>query len=328
MTDAAVGLETMAKIRDRATTGRLRIYIAVVMFFVVGTSIYKLRTDTIFACPADGYSADAYLAYCNAGHYADYEHGAFAFGLEPSSINFAKKAEVLFMGNSHMEVAFSTNATSSWFSGASISYYLMGFSYGENVIFAEYLLPKVEPQARVYVINVDDFFVRSETPPVKTILHDPNARRLYEDRRLWQRLHEDTCGTFSTICGNDGVIFRSRSTGAFTKRTDLLKTLPVSYDEAPDKSLIQSSTTAAIEFLSRLPNHGTCVILTTVPTVGTKIANAAAIARGVGLPLVTPGYLDGLKTYDGSHLDAQSAQRWSQAFFEVAGPTIRSCLAK
>jgi hypothetical protein len=328
MTDAAVGLETMSKIRARVTAGRLTIYIAMVLSFVVGTSVYKLRTDTIFACPADGYGSDTYLAYCNAGHYADYEHGAFAFGLEHASMNFARRAEVLFVGNSHMQVAFSTNATSSWFSAASMSYYLMGFSYGENMVFAEYLLPKVEPQAKVYVINVDDFFVRSETPPVKEILHDPNARRLYEDKYLWQRLHMGVCGAIPAICGNDGVVFRSRSTGAFTKRTDVLKTLPVSYDEAPDMSLIQSSTAAAIEFLSRLPNHGTCVILTTVPTVATKIANAAAIARGVGLPLMTPRYLDGLTTYDGSHLDEQSAQRWSEAFFQMAGLTIRSCLTK
>ena len=37
------------------------------------------------------------------------------------------------------------------------------------------------------MINVDGFFERSETPPVKTILHDPEARRRYELKRLWQR---------------------------------------------------------------------------------------------------------------------------------------------
>ena len=31
---------------------------------------------------------------------------------------------------------------------------------------------------------------------------------------------------------------------------------------------------------------------------------------------------------DGYHLDGPSAERWSQAFFEAAGPEIRSCIEK
>ena len=152
-------LPPLAKKRARFFVSRLTMYIAVVMLSVCAASVYRFRTNTIFACPANGYTSDAYLAYCNARSYADYEHGAFAFELEPAAINFARNAQMLFLGNSHMQVAFSTAATSDWFSTASIRYYLMGFSYGENMVFAEFLLPKVRPQARIYVINVDDFFV-------------------------------------------------------------------------------------------------------------------------------------------------------------------------
>ena len=165
---------------------------------------------------------------------------------------------MLFLGNSHMQVAFSTAATSDWFSTASIRYYLMGFSYGENMVFAEFLLPKVRPQARVYVINVDDFFVRSETAPVKPILHDPEARRRYEDKRWWQFVHQRACGVLPALCGNDGAIFRSRKTGAFTERTAILKTVAVSYDETEDKNAVKSSTAAAIEFMTHLPKQEKC----------------------------------------------------------------------
>jgi hypothetical protein len=43
--------------------------------------------------------------------------------------------------------------------------------------------------------------------------------------------------------------------------------------------------------------------------------------------LVAPR-LDGLYTTDGYHLDRASADRWSRAFLEAAGPEIRSCLEK
>jgi hypothetical protein len=317
---------TSVKKRARFSVNRLTMYIAIVMLSVCATFIYKFRTDTIFACPIGGYTTDTYLAYCNARNYADYEHAAFAFDLEPAAVNFARNAQVLFLGNSHMQVALSTAVTSDWFSAASIRYYLMGFSYGENMVFAEFLLPKVRPRATIYVINVDDFFVRWESSPTKEILHDPEARHQAEDKRFWQLVHQRACGIVPALCGNDLVIFRSRETGAFTKRTAVMKTAPVSYDEVEDQDRVKSSTANAIEFMTHLPKQEKCVILTTVPTVETKVAEAATIARGVGLDLVTPGNLEGLNTYDGSHLDRPSAERWARAFLQVAGPRILSCL--
>jgi hypothetical protein len=67
------------------------------------------------------------------------------------------------------------------------------------------------------------------------------------------------------------------------------------------------------------------VILTMVPNPETKIGNAKAVATALGVNFVAPE-IEGLGTYDGSHLNQPSAQRWSQAFFEAAGPKIRSCL--
>ena len=68
---------------------------------------------------------------------------------------------MLFLGNSRLQFAFSTSATADWFSAASARYYLLGFSYFENMIFVEPLLRKIRPRAKVYVINVDDFFDRT-----------------------------------------------------------------------------------------------------------------------------------------------------------------------
>ena len=114
---------------SRPTIYTLLFFVAIVAY------AYQLRTQSIFSCPADGYSADRYLAYCSGTSYADYEHGAFWFDLEPSAQDFARNADVLFLGNSRLQVAFSTAATANWFSAASARYYLLGFGYYENVIF-------------------------------------------------------------------------------------------------------------------------------------------------------------------------------------------------
>jgi len=48
---------------------------------------------------------------------------------------------------------------------------------------------------------------------------------------------------------------------------------------------------------------------------------SAIHGRALWLPV------DNLNTFDGSHLDAVSAERWSASFLETAGPRIRQCLA-
>jgi hypothetical protein len=232
---------------------------------------------------------------------------------------------VLFLGNSRFQVALSTDATANWFSETKARYYILGFDYGENVVFAEELLRTIRPRARVFVINLDDFFDRSESPPVQAILHDPEAPQKYEAKRLWQSIHKPICGTIAWLCGTKFVVFRSRETGATYMKTSTPKFAPVSFDEAINRNAVDSNITVANDFLSRFAQDK-CVIFTSVPYVGIKIANANSIAMGLGAKLVAPKFLKGLQTFDGAHLDRPSAERWSQAFFLAAGPTIRSCL--
>ena len=332
MIKTALGLplrpKPWTKVWEGLSVSRPTLYISVVLVTVLVYYAYWLRTTSIFSCQADGYSSDRYLAYCGGEHYADYEHGAFWFDLEPAARSFAKNADVLFIGNSRIQVALSTAATANWFADASVRYYLLGFSYSENVIFTDELLRRIHPRASVYVINVDDMFERWETPPMKTILHDPQARNQYESKRSWQRVHEPICKTFAVLCGANPVTYRSRQNGAFTKRTSepKLPAAPVSDDQVIDQQVVANDTAVAIDFLSHLAVERRCIILTNVPTVKTKIGNVKAIATNLGMNLVTPEIPEGLRTYDGSHLDQPSAERWSRAFFQSVGSRIQSCL--
>src|SRR5271156_3664220 len=71
--------QTLAKPREGIFASHLTPYICVVLVVALASYGYWLKTRSIFACQAPGYSADRYLAYCGGGNYADYEHGAFAF---------------------------------------------------------------------------------------------------------------------------------------------------------------------------------------------------------------------------------------------------------
>jgi len=287
---------------------------------------YKLRGTGVFACSASGYDDDHYLAYCNATAYGDYDHGAFWFGLEPITTERAATADVLFLGSSRMQFGFSAPATARWFGSGKLRYYLLGFSHTETVQFVGPLLELVKPHAKLYVINIDDFFDARDTEPFRSIKTDPGAEGRYVERRRWQALHRFVCGNAPALCGDQLAFFRSRAdgswqwtgTGAFT---------PSSVADGPASGQYRWPEFAAIaeRFIAQLHVERRCVVLTIVPYSSTKRAEATAIAELLGMELISPS-LDGLHTFDGSHLDRPSAQRWSEAFFVAAKPRIDACL--
>jgi hypothetical protein len=325
----AVRSQIFSRRRNDLLAARPTIYILIVLGAVLTSYIYKLWADNIFACQASGYSSDRYLASCDVINYGDYEHGAFWFDLEPAAQASAASADVLFVGDSRLQFAFSTAPTEEWFSSAAARYYLLGFIDYENSIFEQALLRKLKPKAKVYVINIYEFFEPTEAPVAKIIMHDDGARIRYEAKRLWQFVHEPICMKLAKICGNGYAIFRSRQTGTwYMQGMSKFRGLdrPVSYDQSIDQHEVDDAVTIGRDFLSGLPVKPECVILTAIPTVKIRLKAADVIAADLGEKLVVPEHLDGLQTFDGSHLDHPSAERWSKAFFQVAGPQIQKCL--
>jgi len=321
------GEEAPADAKGYFRTGRPVLYIIVVIGVALATVTYQLRAEGIFACSADGYGPDRYLEYCQATGYGDYDHGAFSFALEPPAGDFVRNAQVLFIGNSRMQFGFSTAVTADWFLSKGFRYYLLGFAYSERYLFTEELLRKLRPRAKVYVINMDKFFEPTVSDPAQFVMNDSGALRRYQNKRLWQLIHRPICTTIPAICGNEFTVYRVRQTGVWNGVGGAFNSEPVSEDPFVDKGFVEQEAALGREFLNRLPVKPECVILTMVPTVKTQEAAANSIARALKLNLVTPT-LDSLKTFDGSHLDRASAERWSKAFLDVAGARIQNCLTE
>jgi hypothetical protein len=309
------------------------LYLVILLCTILGALAYKLRTDTIFGCPADGYEPDQYLAYCHAADYGDYDRGAFWFDLEPQARRMAVSADVLFLGSSRMQFAFSTPATDSWFAAASASHYLLGFTATENALFAGPLLANLKPAAKVYVINLDRFFGDQETSLAREILRGEATQARFQEKRLWQAFHKRMCTAVPALCGDHFAYFRYRETGAWQNKgwDKVWKSRPKSVAEGAlrDWGHWQQYPALGETFLSQLPVDHSCVVLTLVPSAmaATTRSEAATVATALGIELMVP-QLEGLQTFDGSHLDRASAERWSAAFFRIAGPRIRACLER
>jgi hypothetical protein len=299
-------------------------YVATLLLVILGASAYSLRAYGIFSCRAGGYGQDSYLSYCGAKGYGDYDHGAFWFELEPRAVAAARKAKVLFLGNSRMQFGFSTSATANGFESLGVPYYLLGFSHFGNARFEAPLLRKLQPGAAAYVINIDLFFEPSMSQPARAVMHEAGAKSRYQNKRAWQPIHKRLCSLLPALCGGAMAYFRSPTTGAWVVGDPWLRIAPVSYDFSVDQDVVQRYAASGKEFLPLLNAGKGCVVLTTVPTVKTRTGTAKAIAAALELPFVSPE-LDGLTTFDESHLDPASAQTWSAAFFEAASPQLDQC---
>ena len=313
-------------LRALVFTTRSGLYVLLLLAVTLGAGTYSLRTHGIFSCQASGYGSDGYLGYCGATNYGDYDHGAIWFDLEPEARAAAANAQVLFLGNSRTVFGFSSKATDEWFSSHSESYYLLGFSHFENYTFEGPLLQNLHPKAKVYVINIDSFFEQSETGPGRTVMQDESAKTRYKEKRGWQWIHKALCTASSAMCGDNEAIFRSRSTGAWSV-TGRFTSAPVSYEDNIDQQKLTDYVAAGKDFLPSLSVDRSCTILTILPAVNTDVGTAKAIASALGRPFVAPR-VQGLETFDGYHLDRESAQRWSAAFLEQAGPQIQKCLSE
>lgn len=313
----------------RALTQNSRPGIFIGLVLISGSigAVNGIRINGVFACQSANPDANQYLAYCQATGFGDYDHGAFWFNLEGKAVDAASRAKVLFLGNSRMQFGLSSEYLDEWFASQAISYYLLGFSHMENYRFALPLVAKLRPAANAYVVNVDLFFEDRLSPPANDIMTNKEALNRYLEKRRWQYVHETLCKAAAFLCRKEVAFFRTRSNGAWVRKGGEFsgrETL-VSYDDTVDKDMLARYERLIPNLINGLGVKKNCIILTNTPQSGTSIGTATAFANRLNLPLVAPR-IDGLKTFDGSHLDPGSATRWSAAFIESIAPHLRNCL--
>jgi hypothetical protein len=306
---------------------RPAVYITVLLAVVAASLATKVRLRGVFACPAS-YAGPAYLSDCNAASYGDYDHGATWFGLEPETRRAASNASVMLVGNSRVQFGFSSPVTVRWFGERSIPFYSLGFSHYESVTFMTPVLARVKPHAKAYVINADRFFAEWYSPASHLVMFERDARSRYDEKQFWQRLHKPACGAMPFLCGHEFAVYRTVANGLwFTAGAKPNHPKVVSDGPPSDRERWPHYADLARKFIDGLGVDRQCIVLTIVPTVGTKRAEAQAIADALGVQFIAPRVND-LTTFDGSHLDVKSADRWSAAFLDAAGPVLEHCIGK
>ena len=309
-----------------------KIFITAIILASLAAFIANSRTDGLFACQPVADDAQEYIAYCNVRNFADYDHGAFYFEMEPTTMAAARDADVLFLGNSRMQFAMSADPLRQAMAQRGLSHYLLGFSHGENNVFIGRILEALEPSAHTYVISVDDFFEPDATDPAHDVMTNPEAPNRYQQKRNWLWVHNSLCGRIPALCGHQYTYVRNRADGHWRfDGQDFLTQVPSRERPAINLTELDATklavyTPVAQRFVTKLRQGGECIILVNVPNSSVSDETARRLAASVNVPFV-PADVDGLITYDGSHLDSRSAHLWTNALAPKLATAIDECAA-
>jgi hypothetical protein len=309
-----------------------------ISFLVLSACIFIWKRADIFpwigSCQADGYSNESFMAYCHSSRYGDYEHRAFWQALEPELINNLRKADVLFLGNSRTQYAFSTKAVSQYFEASPLKHYVFGFGMGSQNLVPEKMAQKYTLSPSVLVINADPFFTDHLNNTSKSMLNESSISQWEYYAKGWlQKKQRDICQhsseglVHSALCTRkEETLYRQRKNGHWiVKYFRKNQHIPVSINNNQNLHVsVEKASKIAKRLAKQFKIKPECMILTITPRLSTPLAFAKELALALDVPGIFP-YSDDLITIDKSHLDPQSAMRWSAEFLERASPIFKKC---
>jgi hypothetical protein len=294
-------------------------------FAAVGASLQVSR----LRCWSGGYGLDAYLGLCQSINYGDYEHAALALALEPDAVRHFAEAEVMVLGNSRAQFAFSSPATTEFFRRKQVRFYNAAFSGGDGSRFADLLWQQLLPHPKLIVINADPFFLDFLSTPALAIVNQPQAaRESGEAKQRFQRWHAAICQRLPVLCDGSFALFRSRLDGRLILPPFPLPRYPLPVAQTISAGLAADLVAAEAigrRFLAERGLAAACVVLTVVPTETVPAEAGQRLAERLGLPFVLPD-VGPLATFDHSHLDPASADRFAGAFWTSVEKRLDACL--
>jgi hypothetical protein len=298
-----------------------RLYLLTVLFafsiawptFATARYLYKISF-----CSLTYYSFGVnYVAYCGDKHFDDFEHQVFYEGTFDTDRRL-READVLFLGDSHIQYAFSHPNVAPFFAQRHARFFLAGLGYIEGWKFIDEVLKRHPPHPKILVINLDPFFTRPPSEPARYVLEHPLSS--FVDAKFKgavQPIYAALCRE----CGRSASLVRSRDSGqwnllAFDPNNSVGQ-YPVTPNATPtDDSVSAWAALAEPEARELLADASArCVVFTDTPHDGRVGSYATRLAAQFNAIVILPE-LPGLRTYDTNHLDSQSAIAWSNAFLE------------
>jgi len=275
---------------------------------------------------------DNFLADCHS--FGNYEHGAFFYALEPQALNNLEQADVILLGNSHLQFAFSGGAAPAFFGARGLRYFLLGFGYIESSDFIRALAERYALKPRILIINADPFFSHKRGMPAGQILgfRAPLTRMEYLFKAVAIKVGPALCVRLRISCsGHATTIYRSRVHGQWLLNNIREGELtPIDSGKSPaPPAVVAEAVSIGRDFLAIMKVDPSCVVLTGIPggeddPYAVDLAAQLAARLGTKILNVT---LPEMQTIDGSHMNSDTVRRWSESFFKKLPAVLEGCAA-
>lgn len=228
-------------------------------------------------------------------------------------------ASVVIAGNSRSLCAFREGVAEAFFRRHGCRWYHAGFP-AESSLFTQHILATAGARPQLVIVNADDFFRNQISMIARNTIDTPpfTARTRYAESKLSyrarNRLHQFVPHLPTLFCAKESmVVHRSVVNGAW--RVGAALGVPSGVDVVPGRDRASpEELRLARDFHDWVRSFGGELVLTYVPARINNRGRARHIAEHLGCRFIAPRPR-GLRTLDGSHLDAASADKFAQAFF-------------
>ncbi len=233
----------------------------------------------------------------------------------------ARQADVLILGNSRPLFAFREDAVQKAEKENGLTFFGLS-GPGDNAAFSEDILLRNDLHPKFLIVNEDDFFNPKLWPFQKEAMSGSwwhSWSKIYSNYGRWVlnycvRSLIPRFLFFKPNQGKENKEFLSPENGFLFSENMSGLHYPIRIKPKP-RLLDPLYLSRAKDFVNVMRKRGTEVILTFVP-YGENPAVVKEEARRLGVGCVLPT-VNGLETFDGMHLTPESAEKFSDSFFEV-----------
>jgi hypothetical protein len=305
---------------------------AVILIF----NFFRFTINSI-RCWSSEYGPLYYLAGCNdpsfgeLTNFSEYQTGAIYYALESGISEAIRNAQVIFVGSSKLQAAFSTQATTAYFAKQNIRFYMLGFpDLYLGLVLPTFKRSRASPS--LLIVNADPFFIDPQTRPnvaLGTLRTNLRFARVF----ALQRLQRAICPSVPSFCSPPyRTTYRSANTGQWRWRDSYYPEQSIPFNELLQHEFSDNDFKTSVDFgerfLREIDINRDCIVFTGIPNNDQDApAIASRLAQRLGTHLIVPK-VEPLMLLDDYHLNFDSAERWSAAFLSELTPVLQSCLSK
>ena len=304
--------------------------VSIIKFDSYFTDFWKIRK-----CNPEGYARGDFMTACAGIKVDRYAFGSIYLGSQKNAVKNAKTADVIIFGNSRTMRSFSTDAMDNYFKSKGLTYVIFAVE-GASYASAQHTVNKLGLKPKIVMTNTEILYSNVVGAAFGDLVYFPDKYKTrFDFFHAAQSVQKWACKSGIKMVedyyckGRTRAGWRSAVTGRFKWElvADPEKNTLITprKENTPPNGRLNTVLPNAVEFLGNSNFKKSCHVLYMVNSPSSEPKLQAALAGEVGALAVYTPFSD-LQTYDNSHMDRPTSERWAASFIKDLDPALDKCL--